>query len=178
MTQSGTWYPAAIGLGGNVDDVLSAFARALEGLDADDDIRVRAVSSAWSTAPWGLLDQPDFVNAVVVVESRYDSMTLLRRLQAEENRAGRERVGRWGPRRLDLDLLWYADEIRRDPELELPHPLIAERSFVLEPALEVAPDWKHPATGESLWDMRARLADSAGWTRCDKMTEGTNACRS
>jgi len=170
------WEPAALGLGGNEGDVLTAFTTALGRLDADPHLRVRAVSSAWKTAPWGLLDQPDFLNAVALVDTRHDAAGLLELLQREEDHAGRERSVRWGPRTLDLDILWYGRERIRTARLEVPHPLLAERSFVIEPALEVAPEWRHPATGESLWDMRARLADSPRWTRCEKA--GAAACRS
>lgn len=161
------WTRAAVGLGGNLGDVAAAFAAALGRLDADPDCRVTAVSSLWRSEPWGLLDQPDFLNAVAVVETRLGAEGLLARLLEEEAAAGRERTARWGPRRLDLDLLWYGRETRADSRLTLPHPLIERRSFVIEPALEVAPEWAHPSTGDTLYRMRERLVAAEGWTRCE-----------
>ncbi|MBZ0270265.1 2-amino-4-hydroxy-6-hydroxymethyldihydropteridine diphosphokinase [bacterium] len=164
---SAGWTRGAVGLGGNLGDVAAAFAGALGRLDADPDGRITAVSSLWRTEPWGLLDQPDFLNAVALLETRLDADALLTRLQEEEAAAGRERTARWGPRRLDLDLLWFGEEARADSRLSLPHPLIERRSFVIAPALEVAPDWVHPLTGDTLYRMRERLVASDGWTRCE-----------
>jgi 2-amino-4-hydroxy-6-hydroxymethyldihydropteridine diphosphokinase len=164
---STAWTRAAVGLGGNLGEVAAAFAAALGRLDAHPDCRVTAVSSFWRSEPWGLLDQPDFLNAVALVETRLDADALLARLQEEESAAGRERTARWGPRRLDLDLLWFGDRTRSDSRLTLPHPLIERRSFVIEPALEVAPEWVHPGTGDTLYRMRERLVATEGWTRCE-----------
>jgi len=161
-----------------VGAVEAAFAAALGRLDTDPCVRVTARSSLWRTAPWGVVDQPDFLNAVALLETRYDAAGLLARLLEEEEAAGRERTVRWGPRVLDLDLLWYGDEIRHGAAPELPHPRMSARSFVLEPALEVAPEWTHPATGEGLRAMRDRLAASAEWTPCERLEEAEAPCRS
>jgi 2-amino-4-hydroxy-6-hydroxymethyldihydropteridine diphosphokinase len=175
---STAWTRAGVGLGGNLGEVAAAFAAALGRLDADPDCRVTAVSSLWHSEPWGLLDQPEFLNAVALLETRLDAEALLARLQEEEAAAGRERTARWGPRRLDLDLLWFGRETRADSRLTLPHPLIAQRSFVIAPALEVAPDWVHPASGDSLYRMRERLVAAEGWTRCEIAgTQAVPSCR-
>lgn len=178
MIPRGKWISAAVAMGGNEGDVEAAFAAALGRLDADPSVRVEAVSSLWRTAPWGVPDQPDFLNAVALLCSRYDAPELLARLREEEEAAGRKRTVRWGPRPLDLDLLWFDSEIRHDARLALPHPHLAERSFVMEPALEVAPAWTHPQTGQTLRALRDRLAAAGEWTRCEKVEGARLTCRS
>lgn len=176
---SDRWTRAGVGLGGNLGDVTSAFATALGRLDADPDLAVVSASSLWLSAPCGLVEQPDFLNAVALVDTRLDARGLLVRLQREEADAGRERSVPWGPRLLDLDLLWYGDTIVDDPDLRVPHPRLADRSFVLEPALELRVEWSHPKTGRSLWDMREHLKATSGWTRCERVSLPEDAaCRS
>lgn len=114
-------------------------------------IRVLTTSTFIETAPYGVANQPHFVNAVVAVRTALPPETLLRALHLIEARAGRKRLKRWGPRTLDLDILDYNGQIRRSAltdskPLVLPHPGIELRSFVLEPLSEIAPRWKHPTT--------------------------------
>jgi 2-amino-4-hydroxy-6-hydroxymethyldihydropteridine diphosphokinase len=123
-----------------------AVAEALRRLNGSG-IRVRRASQLLVTAPFGVTDQPDFVNAVAEVESRLSPEALLKRLHIIERLAGRRRTLRWGPRTLDLDLIDYHGVIRRTPPPPvLPHPGIAERIFVLAPIAEIAPQWRHPQT--------------------------------
>ncbi len=134
-----------IGLGGNVGDRRSYLARALELLESDADIRVAAVSTFRETDPVGYVDQPRFLNAAVALETRLPPRELLERLLAVERALGRERTGpRFGPRTVDLDLLLYGDEEIDEPGLAVPHPRLAERSFVLEPLAELAPELALP----------------------------------
>jgi 2-amino-4-hydroxy-6-hydroxymethyldihydropteridine diphosphokinase len=121
--------------------------RALEELPRQN-IRIRTVSTFLETAPMGPQDQPNFVNAAAVVETKLLAPDLMQLLHAVERHAGRERLKRWGPRTLDLDLIDYNSEIRSadGPAPTLPHPGIAERDFVLKPIAEIAPEWKHPVT--------------------------------
>jgi 2-amino-4-hydroxy-6-hydroxymethyldihydropteridine diphosphokinase len=121
--------------------------RALEELSLHN-IRVTKVSTLIETAPFGVLDQPNFVNAVAEIETGYQPEALMQILHAVENGAGRKRVTRWGPRTLDLDLLDYNGLIL-NTELKLPHPGITERDFVLGPIDEIAPHWTHPITGKT-----------------------------
>ncbi len=114
-------------------------------------IRIVRVSSFIETAPYGITNQPKFVNAVILVKTALSPETLLRALHLVEARAGRRRLKRWGPRTLDLDILDYNGQIRKSARtdikpLVLPHPGIALRSFVLEPLAEIVPRWKHPVT--------------------------------
>ncbi|MBG1231668.1 2-amino-4-hydroxy-6-hydroxymethyldihydropteridine diphosphokinase [Aestuariivirga litoralis] len=112
-------------------------------------LRLKAASTLLVTKPFGVLNQPDFVNAAAWIETALPPETLLRKLHEIEKRAGRKRRRRWGPRTLDLDLLDYNGQIKRKPSdmpkaLILPHPGLAARRFVLEPVAEIAPRWKHP----------------------------------
>lgn len=131
--------PAVVGLGGNVGDVVTAFRRALQSLDATDGVRVISVSSLLRTAPVGGPEQDDFLNAAVLLAVELEPVELLSVLQALEVAAERVRTERWGPRTLDLDLLWWADQSLETTSLTLPHPGLIERRFALQPLVEVAP---------------------------------------
>jgi 2-amino-4-hydroxy-6-hydroxymethyldihydropteridine diphosphokinase len=112
------------------------------------DSRVIARSSLYRTAPFGGIEQPDFVNAVAALETQLDARSLLEQLQHIEHSRGRERGGeRWGPRVIDLDLLVYDDEVIEEPDLIVPHPGIAERNFVLLPLREIASELEIPGLG-------------------------------
>ena len=131
--------PVVIGLGGNVGDVLVAFRTALAALDATDGVRVMAVSSAYRTAPVGGIEQDDYVNAAALLACGIDPQALLIVLQRIEADAGRQRNERWGPRTLDLDLLWWDDRPIAAADLVVPHARLHERRFALAPLVEVAP---------------------------------------
>ncbi|UPG93164.1 2-amino-4-hydroxy-6-hydroxymethyldihydropteridine diphosphokinase [Luteibacter aegosomatissinici] len=131
---------ALIGLGGNLGDVRSRLGAAIDALDGTPGIRVVARSRFYRTPPWGNLDQPDFINAAIAVETSLDAHGLLDALLATERSFGRVRDGeRWGPRTLDLDLLAYGDTVIHDERLVVPHPRIPERAFVLLPLADIAP---------------------------------------
>lgn len=136
---SGVRVEAALGLGGNLGDPVAAFATALRALDAHSAIAVLRLSTVWRTAPWGKLDQPEFLNMAALVETSLTPRALLAFCLDLERQAGRERGERWGPRTLDIDILSYGDEAIDEPGLQLPHPRIAERAFVLAPLAEIAP---------------------------------------
>ena len=114
-------------------------------------------STIIKTKPFGPIEQPDFLNAVARIETQLEPQALMARLHEIELMADRRRTVRWGPRTLDLDLLDYdglvlqgeGESVGHQTPLVLPHPGIAERTFVLEPIAEIAPDWKHPAFGST-----------------------------
>jgi 2-amino-4-hydroxy-6-hydroxymethyldihydropteridine diphosphokinase len=137
---------AHIGLGSNLGDREATLREALRRLDAVDGIAVVAVSSFRETDPVGVLDQPRFVNAAAELETSLRPHDLLDRLLEVERALGRDRTqeARWGPRTVDLDLLLYGNETVDEPWLEVPHPRLAERAFVLEPLLELDPDLRLP----------------------------------
>ncbi|HEY7764006.1 MAG TPA: 2-amino-4-hydroxy-6-hydroxymethyldihydropteridine diphosphokinase [Aestuariivirgaceae bacterium] len=120
--------------------------------------RVIKCSSLFETAPLGRTDQPDFVNAVVQVDSELAPESMLALLHDIEAEAGRRRGETWGPRALDLDLLDVHGLIRAAPPPVLPHPGMEERPFVLAPIEEIAPEWRHPINGRSAGEMLALLS--------------------
>lgn len=133
------WETAALGLGGNIGDPASAMARALQTLDARKDCRVSAVSRLYLTPPWGKTDQADFFNCCALIETELEPEELLDLCLALEREMKRVRAERWGPRTLDIDLLSYSDRVQKSQALELPHPRMTERAFVMLPLADLAP---------------------------------------
>lgn len=139
---------AYIGIGSNLDRPMDQVKRAIEALDRLPGSRCTAVSPLYRNPPMGPPGQPDYVNAVAAVETAMKPHELLRALQNEEAVAGRRRHGqRWGPRPLDLDILLYGDWIIAEPDLDVPHPGIAHRAFVLVPLATIAPGLRIPRLG-------------------------------
>ena len=126
--KSASAFDATIGLGSNVGDKRSNIARALSLLTEKGDIRLVKRSRDYKSAPWGVKDQDWFVNACVSVATELSARTLLERCQGVENTMGRVRKQKWGPRIIDVDVLTYRDEPIAEPDLVVPHPLIAERA--------------------------------------------------
>ena len=145
-----------IGLGGNLGDRQETLAAAVAELSALG--TVRAVSALYETAPVGP-PQPAYLNAAARVETPLAPHALLLALLEIERRHGRERGEKWGPRTLDLDILWIAGTVVSTAELVVPHPRLRERRFALVPLLDVAPDAREPTTGDPLRD---RIADLPG----------------
>ena len=133
---------ALIALGGNLGDVRATFERAIAKLCDGDTVRLLARSSDYRTPPWGVTDQPAFINAAIAVSTSLSPHDLLARTKATERALGRDSVRErhWGPRPIDLDILAYDDVELHDPDLTLPHPYMFERAFVLVPLAEIAPD--------------------------------------
>ena len=137
-----------IGLGANLGDRLASMRQA-EARIAEV-ATVRARSRVYETAPVGLVEQPPFLNAAIAVESALSPLALLDALLAIELSLGRDRsedAVRWGPRTIDLDVLWIEGLVIEDPRLVVPHPRVTERAFAMVPLLEVAPGAKDPRTG-------------------------------
>lgn len=129
---------AIIALGANLGDPKENLDIAMALLREATD--VHAISSYYSTAPVGGPEQPDYLNAVCIVESELPAMDLLSLLHGIEKSLGRERIEHWGPRTIDLDLIQYGGLLSKADELQLPHPRAHERRFVLEPWFEIEPD--------------------------------------
>lgn len=132
---------ALIAFGGNVGDARGTIARAIEAF-CTGPVRLMARSSDYLTPPWGVTDQPPFVNACIAVTTHLLPEALLAHARAVETRFGRDRKNeqRWGPRPIDIDLLAYDGVVLDTPDLTLPHPRLFERAFVLVPLAEIAPD--------------------------------------
>ncbi|HEY1726586.1 MAG TPA: 2-amino-4-hydroxy-6-hydroxymethyldihydropteridine diphosphokinase [Steroidobacteraceae bacterium] len=160
------WHPAYVGVGSNLDEPSDQVRRALSALSALPEVRCVSVSSLYGSRPLGPQAQPDFVNAAAGLLTQLEPSTLLAQLRALEARLGREPPAvRWGPRRIDLDLLVFAQQRTQDPQLTLPHPGIVQRNFVLYPLLEIAPELNVPGWGR-VAELAAR-ADPAGIWRLD-----------
>ena len=138
---------ACVALGSNLDDPCVQVERGLAALAALSQTRLLVRSRLYRTPPWGMLDQPDFINAAARLETTLTPRELLDALLAIEARGGRVRGARNGPRTLDLDLLLYGDRVIDEPDLVVPHPRLHERAFVLLPLADVAPELKVPGHG-------------------------------
>jgi 2-amino-4-hydroxy-6-hydroxymethyldihydropteridine diphosphokinase len=130
---------AYLGLGSNLGDRLGNLQLAVDALAARDDVAMIAVSRVYETAPVGGPEQDDYLNAVAAVETELSPRQLLGVAQAIEQQAGRVRTVRWGPRTLDVDVLLVGDERVDEPDLQVPHPRLHERAFVLVPLHDLAP---------------------------------------
>jgi len=148
---------AFIGLGSNLGDREANLRQALEHLALAPETAVVRASSLYDTEPVGALDQPHFLNAVAQVETQLTPRQLLWNLMLIERRLGRVRTQRWGPRTLDLDLLLYEDLVIDEDDLQVPHPELTKRSFVLVPLVELEPMLLHPATGETMLALLQKL---------------------
>jgi 2-amino-4-hydroxy-6-hydroxymethyldihydropteridine diphosphokinase len=131
-----------LGLGTNLGDRRQNLRDALAALP--DSVRVLRVSRVYETAPWGYLDQPNFLNQVAEVETALSPLELLGEVKRIEQRLGRKQTFRYGPRQIDIDILLYGRQVITAPGLEVPHPRLAERAFVLVPLAELAPSYRHP----------------------------------
>ena len=140
---------AFVGLGANLGDAPATVREAMRALDVLPQTRLLRASRLYRSRAWGVETQPDFINAVAMLESRLPARTLLDELLAIERAHGRNRNAetRWGPRTLDLDLLLHGDSIIDEPGLRVPHPHLHERAFALLPLVEVAPDAVIPGRG-------------------------------
>jgi len=147
---------AFLALGSNLGDRSGHLQEAAERLEASE-IRIGRRSSLYETAPREMLDQPFFLNAVVEVQTALFPIQLLSRIRKIERQMGRRRVVPKGPRTIDIDILFYGRSVIATEGLEVPHPRIAERRFVLEPLAEIAPDFRHPVNGKTASEMLAEL---------------------
>ncbi len=152
---------ATVGVGSNLGDREETMRKAILRLGAQRGNRLHACSSLYETAPFGKTDQGWFLNCVIQLRTSRGMRGFFRGLQECEAFFGRTRGERWGPRTLDLDLLFFDRVIHADAELTVPHPGVAMRRFVLEPLCEIAPDLVHPSLGITASGLLARVADSS-----------------
>lgn len=124
-------------------------------------VEVTAVSALYETEPWGITDQPAFLNMCVALQTDLPPHELLCLCQSIEAKVGRRLTYKWGPRLIDIDILFYDDQIIGDETLTIPHPFVGERAFVLAPLADIAPDYVHPQTGETVVQMLAQMYSTA-----------------
>jgi 2-amino-4-hydroxy-6-hydroxymethyldihydropteridine diphosphokinase len=144
------WRPAYVGLGSNLDSPRERVLEAIERMRALAATRLELRSHLYLTRPLGPQDQPDFVNAAVGLLTQLTARDLLAGLLGIERNMGRNRQERWGPRVIDLDLLWLVDAVIDEPGLTVPHPGVSTRNFVLYPLADIAPMIKIPGFGPVL----------------------------
>ncbi|MDD5824216.1 MAG: 2-amino-4-hydroxy-6-hydroxymethyldihydropteridine diphosphokinase [Firmicutes bacterium] len=176
VTVTRCWHKAYIALGSNIGDSEVLISEAVAKLDGNSPVsansntnltRVTKQSTLIKTKPYGVLDQPDFVNGMLEIETLLSPHELLDRLHEIEAEAGRERKLRWGPRTLDLDIILYDDEIIEDDDLCVPHVDMANRDFVLKPLAEIAPYKVHPVECKRIIHMLRELEERDGATASD-----------
>jgi 2-amino-4-hydroxy-6-hydroxymethyldihydropteridine diphosphokinase len=141
------WRPAYVGIGSNLQSPRERVLEAVERMSALDATRVVLRSQLYLAHPMGPQDQPDFINAAVGLLTQLKPRELLTGLLAIERSMGRDRQERWGPRVIDLDLLWMIDSEIDEPGLTVPHPGVSMRNFVLYPLADIAPTMKIPKVG-------------------------------
>ena len=158
---------AYLGLGGNLGDRLAALTEALALLDAAPGMRRIACSSVYETEPWGVTGQPRFLNLVAGFETTLPPPDLLATCQSVESTVGRTATYRWGPRLIDVDILLYGSEVvsLATPDLQIPHPRLTQRAFVLVPLAELAPALALPPNGATVAQLLAQVDGADGVMR-------------
>ena len=138
---------AYLGLGTNLGDREQNLVQAVNALNAGPELAVLRTSGIFETAPWGLTDQPDFLNTAVEISTTLSPRQLLDRIKDLEHRLGREAGPRFGPRLIDIDILLFGDLVVDEPDLRIPHASLHLRAFALVPLAELTPDSVHPILG-------------------------------
>ncbi len=145
-----------LSLGSNLGDKKANLSKCRENLQKEG-IKIHKTSSLYLTPPWGKTDQPEFLNQVIEAETTLSPRELLSLIKKIEKEMGRKSRGKWGPRIIDIDILFYGDKIIEEENLVIPHPLITERAFVLVPLHEIAPEFLHPLKKEKIKSLLPRL---------------------
>jgi len=150
---------AYVGIGSNLGDKIEQCRKAISEILAIHGHRLLAQSSFYKTQPMGYPDQDWFINGVIQIETDLGPLELLRKLKEIESKMGRKETFRWGPRVIDLDLLLYDDLEMKTDELEIPHPQLTRRQFVLIPLVEINPDLIHPAFKKTMRELLLEIKE-------------------
>ena len=156
-----------LGLGANLGNRLAALTEALALLDAAPGMRMLSCSSVYETEPWGVVDQPRFLNLVAGFETTLSPPDLLAVCKQAESQVGRTETYRWGPRQIDVDILLYGDAVvsSTQPDLQIPHARLAERAFALVPLAEIGPGTVVPGFGEQALQLLSKVDGKEGVVR-------------
>ena len=149
-----------IGLGTNIEPREERLRAARQALYALPEVSRVAESNIYESEPWGMTEQPMFLNQVVEITCSCDPSRLLQQLKKLEESLGRQTRERWGPREIDLDILAFGQTRIDTDDLTIPHPELARRPFILGPWREIAPDWRHPAVGRTIEELWNALEDN------------------
>lgn len=147
-----------LSLGGNQGDIKKTFLSA-KNMIAQEIGTIVKESSIYQTQAWGVENQPDFLNQVIIVETKLSPTTILEKCLAIEMELGRKRMKRWGERTIDIDLLFFNNEIIQTENLQVPHPRISERNFILFPLNEIIPNYIHPVLNVSIKNLKNKCID-------------------
>lgn len=150
-------HKAYLSIGSNIGDKKENLLKAIESIGKLEDTEVTKVSTILETEPFGVVDQDDFLNACLEIKTLFTPQELLKELLGIEEKMGRVRIKKWGPRIIDIDILLYDKEVIEDDNLAVPHPWMCERSFVLDPLCEIAPNVIHPLKRESIFNLKRKL---------------------
>lgn len=153
---------AFLGIGANLGDRVHTLQQAVRRLHNTPGIQVLSASPVYASAPVGVTDQPDFLNAVLKIETQLTARALLHHMLAIEREFGRVRIKKWGPRTLDLDILTFGDAVIDEPGLQVPHPHLHKRGFVLAPLCDLFPQGMHPVLARSFGELAQAIDLSVG----------------
>ncbi len=167
--------PALVALGSNLGDRLGFLSRAVRSIAEDPGFRIVSISSVYETEPVGKKDQPLFLNAALALTTSLSPDSVLVHLKGIERRVGRTPSERWGPREIDLDLIYLGGLVMNSPGLTIPHPEAAGRRFVLTPLAEIAPDFIDPVCRCTLSELLQRCPDLGSVTRLSSTIQSSSA---
>jgi len=157
-----------IGIGANEGDRIKQCTDAIHAFDKWEDGRLLRASSLYETEPWGHEDQNAFINGVIKIETVKSARGVLEFIKVTENTLGKKKVVHWGPRAIDLDILFYNDEIIDTPVLKVPHPFLHLRHFVLEPLAEIEPRLIHPVFRKSIVHLLGEIKENKGVKKLER----------
>ena len=146
-------------LGSNLGDRIQLLQQAINCIEAEIAPVVKQ-SAVYETQSWGKTDSPDYLNQVVLIQTELSAQIVLQKILNIEWKIGRVREEKWGPRLIDIDILFYGDALIDEPELQVPHPELHKRRFTLAPLAEIAPDFIHPTLNKNILQLKNELNDN------------------